>query len=608
MKNNKKNILIEIGTEELPYKNLHKILNKLKDVMNINTQKLNIHFNSIKNFITSRRIAFIIELNKEEKSINIEEKIKNLVNNFLKEINFSVKMRWHNYNTEFVRPIKWYILLLNNKTINHTIFNIKSQNKTLTHKTFKKEIQVNANTYEHTLEKNGYVICNYKKRKNLITNLIKKHAKEKKLNIILKRDSITNITNLIEYPSIIICTFKNMFLNMPKEIITTILLKNHFCFLLKKKDKLINKVIIISDILRKNKEVKFGYEYIINTKLSETKFLYENDKNLIKNFNIYDLKKLVLNNKLGNVYDKTIRVKNLVIFIKNKLNIASKNIVCAAKLIKLDMLTKIATEIPELNGLIYSSSLKNKKIKTHLYNYNRTINNKIKKNTLSALIPLADMIDNISSFFIIGKIPTSSKDPFNLKKEAKLIIKIIIKNKININIKDVINYALFLHKNQSNILAKKITNFITQKITDDKTIQITENILETKNKIDLIKKITPYKFNDNLSILIKRLQKITEKNKVNLIKKLNKNLLIKIEEKMLFKKIIFLLKITNILKKKHLFFECAKTFLIIEKQINSYFSNVLVLDKNNNVKNNRLKLLNIIKNIAFKKSNLTYFF
>ncbi|HIH2762739.1 MAG TPA: glycine--tRNA ligase subunit beta [Candidatus Azoamicus sp.] len=608
MKNNKKNILIEIGTEELPYKNLHKILIKLEDVIKINTQKLNIHSNSIKNFITSRRIAFIIELNKEEKNINIEEKIKNLVNNFLKEINFSVKMRWHNYNTEFVRPIKWYILLLNNKTINHTIFNVKSQNKTLAHKTLKKEIQINANNYEYILEKHGRVICNYKKRKSLITNLIKKYAKEKKLDVILKRDSITNITNLIEYPSIIICCFKNMFLNMPKEIITTILLKNHFCFLLKKKNKLINKVIIISDILRKNKEIKFGYEYIINTKLSETKFLYEHDKNLIKNFSIYDLKKLVLNNKLGNVYDKTIRVKNLVIFIKNKLNITSKNITSAAKLIKLDMLTKIATEMPELNGLIYSSNLKNEKVKTYLYNYNRTMNNKIKKNISSALIPLADMIDNISSFFIIGKIPTSSKDPFNLKKEAKLIIKIIIKNKININITDVINYTLFLHKNQNNIIAKKITNFITQKITNDKTNQITENILETKNKINLIKKITSYKFNENLSILIKRLQKITEKNKISLIKKLNKTLLIKLEEKILFKKIIFFLKIINILKKKNLFFECTKTFLIIEKQINSYFSNVLVLDKNNNVKNNRLKLLNIIKNIAFKKSNLTYFF
>lgn len=610
MKNNKNNILIEIGTEELPYKNLHKVFKKLKENIRTNTKKLNINFNLIKNFITSRRIAFVIELNKEEKNINIKEKIKNLVNIFLKEMSFSVKMRWHNYTNEFVRPIKWYILLLNNKTINHTIFNVKSQNKTLTHKTLKKEIKINANNYENSLEKNGYVICNYTKRKNIIINLVKKYAKENKLNIVLKRDSINNITNLIEYPSMIICNFKKLFLKMPEEIITTILLKNHFCFLLKKKNKLTNEVIIISDILRKNKEIKNGYEYIINTKLSEAKFLYENDKNLIKKSNINNLKKLVLNNKLGNIYEKTRRVKNLVIFIKNKLNIKYKNIISATKLIKIDMLTKIVTEIPELNGLIYSSNLKNKKIKTYLYNYNRMLNNKIKKNIPSAIITLADIIDNITSFFVIGKIPTSSKDPFNLKKDSKLIIKIIIKNKININIKDVINHALFLHKNQNNTLVEKITNFITQKIINEKKNKIQqkiENILEIKNKMDLIDKLIPYNFNENLSSLIKRLQKITEKNKINLIKKINTKLLIKVEEKILFKKIKFFLKIINILKKQNLLFEGAKTFLMIEKQITSYFSNVLVLNKNIDIKNNRLKLLNIIKNIAFKKVKLNSF-
>jgi glycyl-tRNA synthetase beta chain len=607
MKNNKNNILIEIGTEELPYKNLHKLSENFKDIIKNNAPKLNINFSLIKNFITSRRIAFIIELNKEEKNIDIKEKLKALINNSLNEIKFNIKMRWHNYNTEFIRPVKWYILLMNNKIIKHTIFNIKSTNKTLTHKTLKKELTVNANNYEYSLEKNGYVICNYKKRKNLVLNLIKNYTKTNKLNILLKRSSINDVTNLVEYPSIIICNFKKKFLKIPKEIITTVLLKNHFCFLLTKKNKLLNRLIIISDIIRKTKEIKIGYEYIINVKLSELFFLYEHDKKFIKKFNISNLKKLTLNNKIDNIYEKTIRIKNLVRFIKNKLNIKSKNIINTTNFVKIDMLTKIATEMPELNGLIYSSNLENKYIKKNLYNYNRTINNKIKKNISSAIISLSDLIDNITSFFILGKIPTSSKDPFNLKKDSKIIIKIIIKNKININIKEVIDQALFLHKNKNNVIAIKITNFITQKLTNIKMQQQIENILKIKNIQELIEKITRYKFKENLTTLIKRIQKITEKNKIDLQKKINKKLLIKIQEKVLFIKIKKYLNVINTLNKHNLFFECTKTFLMIEKQINSYFKDVLVLDKDINIKNNRLKLLNIIKKIAFKKINLNYF-
>lgn len=612
MKNNNDKILIEIGTEELPYKNLYNISKNLKDVIKNNIQKININYSLIKNFITSRRISFIITLCKTENNVILEKKIKELIDKSLTDVNFKIKMRWKNYTKSFIRPVKWYVLLLNEKIINHTIFNIKSKNKTLSHKTLKKEIKINAHNYEYNLEKYGHVICNYKKRKDLIINSIKNHAKKHDLDIILKRESISNITNLIEYPSLIICSFKKEFLKLPKEIITTVLLKNNFCFLLKKKDKIINKIIIIVDALRKTKEIKTGYEYIINTKLSELKYLYENEKKYIKTTKISDLKKLVLNDKLGNMYEKTIRIKNIITYINNTLDKKSnKTLIKAAKLIKIDMLTKIVTEIPELNGLICSYNLENIKIKKHLYNYNRIINNKIKKNKHSSLLVLSDLIDNITSFFVIGKIPTSSKDPFNLKKDAKLIIKIIIKNKININIKDIIEYTLKLHKVNNNILNSNISNFIKQKITNKKEydliIKSTDNILMANNKITLMKTLNKYQFNEKLTSFLKRIYKITEKNKILSYIKINKNLFIKIEEKILFTKIKKQLKTLNFLNKKNLFFECAKTFTLLENEITKYFNNVLVLDKETKTKNNRLKLLNIIKNISLKKVNLNFF-
>lgn len=611
--NNKNNILIEIGTEELPYKGLKSILNNFEDSIKKQTKKLHFNYNIKKSFITPRRIAFILELNKEKINTVLKEKIKVLITSILKNITLTSRMRWYNYKTEFIRPIKWYVLLLNNISLNHSIFNVHSSNKTLSHKTLNKKIDIyDINNYELILEKNGYVICDYEKRKKLITILLKTYARKHKLNLFLKKDSIDNTTSIIEYPSLIVCNFRKTFLKIPEEIITTVLLKDHFCFLLKKNNKLTNKLIILIDTFKPNKEIKLGYEYIINTKLTELNYLYEKEKNYIKTLKIIDLKKLVLNNKLGNMYEKTLRVKKLVSFIKDKINIKNNIVVKASNFIKLDMLTKIVTEIPELNGLIYSYNIINNKIKNYLYNYNRIINNKIKKNLPHSLIPLADIIDNISSFFILNKIPTSSKDPFNLKKDAKLIIKIISKNKININLREIIRQSLFLHKNSDKNIEKNICNFIVQKVINQKdNIKINKdnyNILNYKNEINLSNNISKYKFIEKLSIFIKRIHKITEKNKISLFKKLDEKILIKDDEKILFKKINIKLKILNKLNKKKLYFECLRTFSLLEKDVTNFFNNVLILDKNITIKHNRLKLLNIIKVIAIKKSKLSFLF
>ncbi len=95
MKKNKKNILIEIGTEELPYKNLYKILKNFKEIINTNIQKLNVNLILRKNFITPRRIAFILENNKEDNNLN--EKIKTLIDKSLNDLPGTIKMRWKNY-------------------------------------------------------------------------------------------------------------------------------------------------------------------------------------------------------------------------------------------------------------------------------------------------------------------------------------------------------------------------------------------------------------------------------------------------------------------------------------------------------------------------------
>lgn len=599
------NILIEIGTEELPYKNLYKTSKSIKEILLNQLKKYNFKIKNIKNFITIRRIAFIIEDINTLNNTNLIQELIKIIEKSLDEIKFKIKMRWHSNNKPFIRPIKWYTLLLNKTLINHSIFNIDSQKNTFGHKSIKTQLEITPDTYELTLKKQGYVICDYIKRKNLILNIIKTYAKKHASNIILKKDSLSNITSLIEYPSLIISTFKKNFLKIPEEIITLALLKDQFCFLIKKNNKLTNKVVIIADSIKKNKNIRLGYNYILNTKLSEIQYLYDNEKNYLQQKNISDLKNLVLNEKLGNMYDKTIRIKNIVIFLKNFLNIKSKNLIIATSFLKMDLLTKLITEIPDLIGLICGYNKKN--IKTYLYNYNRIINNKIKKNINSAIIALADKIDNITSFFIIDKKPTGSKDPFNLRKDARTIIKLININKININLVNLIDYSLNQHKIKEKKLQKEILNFILQRLKYKKEliqlVKTKENILMLSTIIEVFNNFSKYNFSNLLLKSIKRISKITDKNKISLKKKINKKLLLTSQEIILLKELREKLKIIMILNKNNLFFESTKTSVLLEKTINNFFTSVLILDKNIELKENRLKILNIIKRLFSIKIN-----
>lgn len=601
------NILIEIGTEELPYKNLHILSNNFKKTIKENLINSKIKIQHFKNFVTLRRIAFkITTINISIDDIN--EKIKNLIDKSINNLKLNIKMRWGIYTEQFIRPVKWFIFLINNVVINHKIFNIKSDNKSLTHKNTNKYICVDYNTYEKKLKIKGHVICDHIKRKQIITNLIKKFSKKNNINIILKRTSIQELTNLTEYPSLIECKFNKFFLKLPEEILINSLFKNNFCFLIKKNNKLTNKVLIIIDSFKKNKEIIHDYTYIINTKLSELEYLYLSQKNLIHSLKISNLKKINLNEHLGNMYTKTMRLEKLINYVLKNLNIKNKNIISATKYLKLDMLTKIVYEMPELTGLIYAYIAHiNLKIKQYMFDYNKIINNQKIKSKNASIIVLIDKIDHITSFFILNKKPTGSKDPFNLKKDAKLINNIIFKNRINLNIQELISYNISLYKNVNKNLKEEILNFIKQKI-ETKIDYITalnenENIFKIILFSNIIKNLNLYKFKDSITNIIKRIAKITSKNRISLKNKLNTSYLIKSEEKILFKKIKNNIKIINILKKNNMLFEESKYYLILEKSIITFFEKVLVLEKNESIKNNRLKLLNIIKKIMLNNIN-----
>ena len=279
-------------------------------------------------------------------------------------------------------------------------------------------------------------------------------------------------------------------------------------------------------------------------------------------------------------------------------------------LYKLDLLTNIVKEIPELEGIISSKyGNTDKDVTQALYEYNkpRNTNDTIPKTKLGIALSILDKIDTITGFFVINKEPDGNKDPYALRRHALNIIKTIIINKLHINIKTIININLNLYKNTNISLKNNIYNFIINRLEN-----LYKNKFNTKlkiNKTDIykiflkkekLKKLYNYKFCNDITILKKKINKIINKNNAKqLTKNIIKKYIIKKEETILFKRLITYSLVTKILKKKKLYFELTKYILEIEKQINIFFNKIKIINNDKNITANRLCLLN-----KFKKYNL----
>ncbi|QQG46809.1 MAG: glycine--tRNA ligase subunit beta [Candidatus Azosocius agrarius] len=508
--NKKNNLLIEIGTEELPP---NQILNLSKSfIQNIskNIKKHNINFNKIKQFYTPRRIAIILyDIPTNTKEINniikgpkknspkdiitkfikihnlkindlktkiykneeyyIYEKIitkkktLNLLSTIIKdsiyEIHIYKKMRWSNIEKPFVRPVKWIIANFNNKKIFLEIYNIKTNNISYGHSLLhNKGINIIPYLYEKILEKCGKIIPCPKKRILMIENFINNIRKNTKIFIENNNNLINDNINITEYPTILVGNYSKKLLQIPEELIINVIEKQQKCFLIKNNNKtIINKFIIISNTYKRQENIIKNYQKVITARLKDIIFLLNEILNiyLIKNLDI--LKNIIFHKKLGSLYNKTLRIKIIATHISYNIRYNYNIIKTISLLTKSDLTTKIVKNFPELHGIIgYNLSKKtklNKNISIALKEQTipKFYKDKIPSSITGSIISISDKIDTIIGFFNINILPSGSKDPYSLKRLIIGIINILTTNNIKIILSNIITlnekcYKQFLQK------------------------------------------------------------------------------------------------------------------------------------------------------------------
>ena len=666
-------LFIELFSEEIPARLQIDARQKIKQMLEERMQKKEIKFNSSRSFSTPKRLVFIIDgvpekIEQKKKVLkgpkvgapqvalegfirshkldskdifkkniekgefyfaNVKPKIISLLDEFeliipevLQSYSWKKSMKWADYDLSWGRPLKSVIAIFSNKIINFNFFHLKSHNLT-----FLDDInsggQRKISNYKSYLNvlKSQKIVLDQAKRKKIIIKRFNNICNSKKLKNHFNERLIEEVVNLVEKPNVIIGKFDTIYLKIPQEILILTMQQHQKYFPLFDTDgKLTNLFLFVANLSDKRGYIKTGNQRVIEARLSDAKFFWDKNKtqSLVKQ--VSKLKNLTFFSELGTLYDKTQRLRKLASLISDHLNINKEKVEIAASICKADLVSDLVAEFPELQGTMgkyfaieqgfekdISSAISDHYLPSGL-------NNSVPKMPIGVTVSIADKIDTLIGFFGINEKPTSSKDPFALRRTAIGLLRIITENKLTIQLKDLVNYSTAVYREQnikfSNdstikdvliFLRERLKNLLKDKKIRNDIIEAVESSHTGSDFLALYKKCIVMNKNiskdicKNIIGTYKRASNIVDQElkgqKRNITGQPESYLFKKDEEKYLFDKINEIRKHFASIEKRESYDETLKILAEAKPATDNFFDNVIVNDENLDIKKNRLELL-----------------
>ena len=273
---------------------------------------------------------------------------------------------------------------------------------------------------------------------------------------------LNEVVNLVDSPNILLCNFDKKFLSIPKEIlILTMETHQKYFPTFNNKNEITNEFLIVTNKKDQKGLIKIGNERVVEARLSDAEFFWNKDKNYNLVKKVSDLKSMSFFKGLGTYFEKVQRMRKLAGMLSDELLISKEKVELSASICKTDLTSDLVSEFPELQGIMggYFSAHQGfeKDISLAITEQYLPIglSSKIPKKPFSIVLSVADKIDTMVGFFGINEKPTSSKDPLALRRIAIGIIRIVIENKKDLRINDLISYSATLYEDQGYELINK---------------------------------------------------------------------------------------------------------------------------------------------------------
>ena len=562
---------------------------------------------------------------KPSRKIKLEDILRTNIPKILENLSWKKSMKWGEHDLYWGRPLKSILAIFDNRPLKFDFHHLSSSNLTYIDKDFEEKTKIfkNINSYFSYFKKLNIIIENGLRKKYIKKKLIDLSNK-KNLQINISENLLNEVTDIVEKPKVILCTFDKKYLSIPKEIIT-ITMQHHQKYFptFDKKEKLTNNFFIVADSFDPKGFVKIGNERVIDARLSDAEFFWNKNKsqNLVKQ--ISKLKNINYFKGLGNYSDKVQRIRKLSSLISDELLISKEKIEIASSICKVDLLSDLVGEFPELQGILggYFAEAQGfeKEVCTAISeHYLPTgLESTIPKKPYSIALSLSDKLDSLVGFFGLGLKPTSSKDPYALRRSAIGLLKMILENKKELKLRDLINYSCQLYTEQNVIFNSKnvqkdlseffydrFRNFMKEKgIRNDIIESVTsnyniDNMLKVYKKTLTLNKLISKEIGKDLIFSYKRASNIIsnelKNDKIELTGSADPGLFKNEFEKILYKKIHEIRKdFTNIGREED-YEGILKILSLAKKELNDFFENVIVNDQDELIKKNRLELLEML--------------
>lgn len=542
------------------------------------------------------------------------EVLKSILPEAVKSVTFPKAMRWGGKNMRFARPIRWIVTLLNDNVLNFDLEGIQSSNITKGHRFLgESEFEVNSlEDYLNKLEKN-YVILDQDRRKEIIRNQCIEVAKSLNGEVELDEDLLEEVTHLVEYPTAFYGEFNEDYAKLPKEVVTTPMQQHQRYFPVVKDGKLLPNFIAVrnGNDYRIDK-VKAGNEKVLVARLEDALFFYKEDTKKGLETYIEKLKSVVFQAKLGTIYDKSLRIEKLSSDIIDLLNLNNdkEDTIRAAKLCKADLVTSMVFEFTELQGIMGREYAKvsgeNETVSEAIFEHYlpRFAGDILPKTNSGIILSLADKLDSISGFFAIGIQPTGSQDPYALRRQALGILNILMDSKIDVSLETLVKLSL---DNYSNLEFNKedvinsIMEFFKERIKNlFRDLGIRYDVIDAvlSSNIDDISdmhlraiELNNWLDKDELVEMLTAFNRVSTLAQKSESSKVDKDLLKEEAEINLYNEFKNTKEKVDTLLKDKKYSEALDSFASLRQSIDYMFDSVMIMDKDESIKNNRLGLL-----------------
>lgn len=568
-------------------------------------------------------IAYTLTIKGEK----VTDLMPSLIQKALDDLPIAKRMRSGASKDEFVRPVQWVVLMADDAVIPARIQGHDTSNRSRGHRYHAPDFFVidHAEHYESLLDKR-FVVADFAKRQADIVAQVQKLSNEIGANAIVPDELLDEVTALVDYPVALRASFPERFLAVPQEaLISTMQADQKYFCLTDDNGKLKPNFIFISNIDSLDKSaVILGNEKVVRPRLSDAEFFFLQDqKRPLADF-AETLKTRVFQDKLGTIWEKGERIAKLSASIATQIGANPDNASRAGILAKADLATTLVGEFPELQGIAgtyyahksgENADVANAISEQYLPKFS---GDELPKTPIGIALALSDRLDTLVGIFGISQAPTGSKDPFSLRRASIGILRILIENKLPLNLASLVREALanFGDKLTNANTFDDVMEFVGSRYRAMYTEQGVN--VDTIQAVQAINPQSPLDFDERIRAVqafraLPQAQVLAENNKrvANILAKadnvgesVQENLLTETAEKALYQAILSAKETVKPLQDKADYQGVLTALTALASPLSDFFDNVMVNADDENLKNNRLALLGQVRTLFLSVADI----